>query len=135
MVGLHSETGSRLVVIGGILTIAVADAFSDALGMHISEESENSHTAREIWSSTLATFGAKFFFALTFLVPVLLLPLTGAIIVSLVWGLVVLTLLSYILARSKGERPWKVISEHLMIGIAVIVITHYLGDWIGRLGD
>ena len=33
MVGLHSGTHSRSVVIGGILTIAVADAMSDALGM------------------------------------------------------------------------------------------------------
>ena len=31
MVGLHSGTGSKLVVLGGILTIAIADAFSDAL--------------------------------------------------------------------------------------------------------
>ncbi|HID20408.1 MAG TPA: hypothetical protein EYP28_05685, partial [Methanophagales archaeon] len=39
MVGLHSGTHSKLVVIGGVLTIAIADAFSDALGIHISEES------------------------------------------------------------------------------------------------
>ena len=39
MVGLHAGTHSRLAVIGGILTIAIADAFSDALGIHISEES------------------------------------------------------------------------------------------------
>ena len=56
IVGLHSGTGSKLVIIGGILTIAVADAFSDALGIHISEESENKHTAREIWQSTTSTF-------------------------------------------------------------------------------
>ncbi|MBW2265656.1 MAG: hypothetical protein JRF28_05735, partial [Deltaproteobacteria bacterium] len=33
MVGLHSGTHSKLVVLGGILTIAIADAFSDALGI------------------------------------------------------------------------------------------------------
>ena len=43
IVGLNSGTGSKLVVLGGILTIAIADAFSDALGIHISEESENKH--------------------------------------------------------------------------------------------
>lgn len=41
MVGLYSSTNSKLVVIGGILTIAVADAFSDALGIHIAEESKH----------------------------------------------------------------------------------------------
>ena len=40
IVGLHSGTHSKLAVIGGILTIAMADAFSDALGIHVSEESE-----------------------------------------------------------------------------------------------
>ena len=33
--GLDSSTGSKIVVISGILTIALADAFSDALGMHM----------------------------------------------------------------------------------------------------
>ncbi len=36
IVGLHSGTHSKKVVIGGILTIAIADAFSDALGIHLS---------------------------------------------------------------------------------------------------
>ena len=74
MVGLHSGTHSRNVVIGGILTIAIADAMSDALGMHIAEESKNNGIPSEIWESTLATFVAKFLIATIFVVPVLLLP-------------------------------------------------------------
>ena len=35
MVGLNASTGSRTAVIGGIIAIAIADAFSDAVGMHI----------------------------------------------------------------------------------------------------
>lgn len=31
MVGLHSSTHSKLAVIGGIIAIAIADAFSDAV--------------------------------------------------------------------------------------------------------
>jgi len=49
MVGLHSGTHSKVVVLGGILTIAIADAFSDALGIHVSEESEHATTAKHIW--------------------------------------------------------------------------------------
>lgn len=60
MVGLHSGTHLKLAVIGGILTIAMADAFSDASGgIHVSEESENKHSMGEIWESTLATFFLK----------------------------------------------------------------------------
>lgn len=130
MVGLHSGTHSRLAVIGGILTIAVADAFSDALGIHIAEESENTHTPWEIWQATIATFLSKFLFALTFAVPVLLLALPTAVVVSVLYGLTVLGVLSYYLARDQGDNPLKVIVEHLTIALVVIAATHTVGSWI-----
>ncbi|HID20521.1 MAG TPA: hypothetical protein EYP28_06265 [Methanophagales archaeon] len=132
MVGLNSGTHSKLVVIGGVLTIAIADAFSDALGIHISEESENKHTTKEIWESTIATFLSKFAFALTFVIPVLLFPLTTAIYVSIVWVLTLLGLFSFYIAKEQGVKPWKVVIEHLVIALVVIIIAHYVGDWISR---
>jgi VIT1/CCC1 family predicted Fe2+/Mn2+ transporter len=134
MVGLHSGTHSRIVVLGGILTIAIADAFSDALGIHVSEESENIHTVKQIWGSTVATFLAKFLFAFTFAVPVLFLHLSTAIIVSIFWGMSVLAILSYAMAKSQGEAPWKIVGEHILIALVVIGITHLVGDWVGTLG-
>ena len=134
MVGLHSGTHSRIVVLGGILTIAIADAFSDALGIHVSEESENTHTVKQIWISTIATFLAKFLFALTFALPVLFLPLSTAIVVSLFWGMLILSILSYAIARSNRESPWKIIGEHILIALVVISITHLVGDWVSTLG-
>lgn len=131
IVGLHAGTGSQAVVIGGVLTIAVADAFSDALGVHVSEESENAHSGREIWAATAATFVAKFAFAMTFAVPMLLLPLGAAIVASLVWGLSLLAVFSYYIARQQQARPWRVVGEHLLIAAVVIAITHYVGDWVG----
>jgi VIT1/CCC1 family predicted Fe2+/Mn2+ transporter len=133
MVGLHSGTKSRLVVISGILIIAIADAFSDALGIHMSEESENKHSAKEIWESTIATFIAKFVFTSTFIIPMLLFPLNTAIVVSILYGLVLLSLFSLYMAKEQGEKLWKVIGEHLVIAIVVIVLTHYVGEWIGKL--
>jgi len=132
MVGLHSGTHDRLAVAGGILVIAIADAFSDALGMHISEESENLHTGRQVWVSTGATFISKFLFALTFLAPVLFLQLSTAIVVSIAWGIAVLSVLSFVVARLQNISPWRVIAEHLLIAIAVITATHFVGDWISR---
>ncbi|MBN1558305.1 MAG: hypothetical protein JW951_09185 [Lentisphaerae bacterium] len=134
MVGLNAGTHSRAVVISGILTIAIADAFSDALGIHVSEEAENVHTTGQIWASTLATFLAKFCFALTFAVPVLLLPLAAAIGVSLVWGMSILAFLSYGMAKAQGEAPWKIIGEHLLIALVVIGIAHLVGDGVRTLG-
>lgn len=130
MVGLHSGTKSQLAVIGGILTIAIADAFSDALGIHISEEVKNGTTSETIWESTTSTFMAKLVFAMTFLIPVLMLPLDTAIIVSVVWGLSALAVFSYYIAREQGKKPLNVIGEHVVIALLVIVLTHYVGEWI-----
>ena len=72
MVGLNAGTGSKLVVLGGIITIAVADAFSDALGIHISEEAEGEHSHREVWAATFATFFSKLIFDLNFFITLIL---------------------------------------------------------------
>lgn len=130
MVGLHSGTHSKFVVIGGILTIAIADAMSDALGIHIAEEFENKHSTKEIWESTFSTFLSKFVFALTFIVPLLLYQLSTAMIISVIWGLSLLTIFSFYIAKEQKARPWKVVMEHLIIASMVIFITHYVGDWI-----
>ena len=136
IIGLHSGTHSKLVVLGGILTIAIADAFSDALGVHISEEYENKKTTKEVWASTIATFVSKFFFALTFVIPVVFLPLELAIYVSLLWGLLMIGLLSYKMAKAQNNGVWKVIGEHLFIFFLVMVITHAVGDFLGtRFGN
>jgi len=130
MVGLHSGTHSRTIVIGGILTIAIADAMSDALGIHVAEESKNSGPTGQIWEATMATFVAKFVIALTFLIPVMVRPLDQAIAISVLWGLLMLALLSFFIARAQAVPPWKVIGEHLLIALCVVAITHYVGDWV-----
>jgi VIT1/CCC1 family predicted Fe2+/Mn2+ transporter len=129
MVGLHAGTHSRAVVLGGILTIAVADALSDSMGIHLAEESKNSGPSAAIWEATLATFAAKFVIAGTFVVPVLVRPLDQAIVISVIWGVLLLTALSFFVARAQAIPPWKVIGEHLLIALCVVAITHAVGDW------
>ncbi len=135
MVGLHAGTHSRIAVLGGIVTIAVADAMSDAMGIHLAEESKNSGPASHIWEATIATFAAKLCIALTFAVPVLLVPLQTAIFISVVWGLVLLALLSFLLARMQQIEPWKVIGEHVLIALCVVALSHYVGHWVQELQE
>jgi vacuolar iron transporter family protein len=133
MVGLSASTQWKLAVIGGIIAIAIADAFSDAVGIHIAEECENRHEPREIWEATFATFAFKFIIALTFVGPVLLFQLPVAIGVSIIWGLALIIVFSYYMARQQGASPYKVVLEHVSIVVLVIVITHYVGKWIGAI--
>lgn len=132
IVGLYSGTHSALAVLGGIITIAIADSFSDALGIHVSEESENKHSVREIWESTAATFLSKFVVALSFALPVLLLPLEMAIAASLLWGLFLVAAFSYYVAKEGGNDPFKVVAEHLTIAVVVVLVTHLVGAWVGE---
>jgi len=133
IVGLHSGTHSALVVAGGIVTIAVADALSDALGIHVSEESRVRDDPHHVWQATLMTFASKLIMALTFLVPVLWLPLDRAIVVSVIWGFAVLTALSWRLAIREHIAAWRVIGEHLLIATIVVAATHWLGDWVATM--
>ena len=133
IVGLHSGSHSKLVVVGGILTIAVADAFSDALGIHISEEAENQHSQYEIWESTIVTFLSKFFFTLTFVLSVLFFKLPVAIVISALWGLSLLTIFSFYLTKQQNKKGYLLTLEHLSIALIVIAITHVIGDWINSI--
>ena len=130
LVGLDAGTHSQPIVLGGILTIAIADSLSDAMGIHLAEESKNNGLTSHIWESTVATFVAKLSIALTFALPVLLVPLHTAILVSVLWGLFLLTMLSVLLARAQRIAPWKVITEHLLIALCVVVVSYYVGDWV-----
>ncbi|HVR28341.1 MAG TPA: hypothetical protein VMS86_02310 [Thermoanaerobaculia bacterium] len=133
VVGLAAGTASRLAVLGGIVTIAVADSLSDALGIHVSEESESVHTHREIWASTFATFASKLLMALSFAVPVLVLDLPAAVLASVAWGIVALATMSYHLARLQGVKAWPVVTEHLAVAATVVVISHYVGRLIASV--
>ncbi len=130
MFGLFSGTNSRLAVIGGILTIAIADALSDSLGIRATQESEH-HSKRAIWVAVATTFFAKLIYASTFLIPILLLPLNIAVLVSAVYGFSVLGVLSFY--NSNGKRKIINISNHVLLAAVVIVITYLVGKAIAIL--
>ncbi len=133
MVGLNAGTSSEMVVLGGILTIAIADSMSDAMGIHMSEEAENVHTTKEIWISTLTTFLSKLIFALTFAVPVLLLELQTAIIVSIIWGLILIVISTYFAAKKQKTGVFGPIFEHVTVTVLVIIATNLVGVAIADL--
>lgn len=133
IIGLYSGTHSKMIILAGILTIAIADALSDSLGIHISEESSRKQKQKQVWESTISTFLSKFFFALTFIIPVLLFQLTPAVIISIIWGLSLITLFSYYIAKIRNMKPVKVIKEHVTITILVIILTYLAGSLISKL--
>lgn len=133
MVGMYSGTHSQAIVIGSILTIAIADSLSDGLGMHLSEESQASSTQKGIWQTTFSTIFTKFIIALSFIIPIIAFELSTAILISIFWGMLLLIIFSYYIAKNKNENPIHVIIEHIFIATVVILLTYYIGIWISNI--
>lgn len=128
IVGLIASNASKEIVISGVLIIAIADAFSDSLGIHISEESEQIHSNKQIWVASLSTYFSKLMIALTFLVPVAFLPNFLTLIISIAWAMVLLIILSYLI--SPKEKRVKSIIEHVLIASIVIIAGFLIGQFI-----
>jgi VIT1/CCC1 family predicted Fe2+/Mn2+ transporter len=128
--GLYAGTDSLVAVLGGILVVAVSDAMSDALGIHLAQEADPDSNSAHIWAATISTFLTKLLVALTFALPLMFLPLGIAVLVSVGWGLIVIVLLSYYLARTQKTAVLPVVAEHLTIAIVVVVLAHVIGAWV-----
>ena len=130
VVGLSVGTQSRIAVIGGIVTIAIADSLSDALGIHISEEAESVHSSIEVWMATGVTFITKFAVASSFLVPVLLLELEDAVWFSVAWGIASVAALSWYIARRQKTSRAAVLAEHVGVAVLVVIVSALVGRWV-----
>jgi len=129
IVGLSSGTHSELAVIGGILSIAIADGLSESMSMHVSRKSEN-RDRLYIWESTFATLLAKFTVTMSFALPVLVTNLQTAVMIDIVWGLFLLVILSFLVSEYKGRKKWRDILEHLLVAILVVALSYVAGEWI-----
>ncbi len=137
IVGMHSATSSKLAVVAGVIVVAIADGLSDALGLHTSEEAEvengnAKHTPKELWLTTLFTFISVSGFSLTFVIPILLLPLRTAVIIAIVWGILLLTLLNLYIAKIRKENPAKIIFEHILLTLLVVTISYWVGSIVNK---
>ncbi len=135
LVGLTSATVSKEALLAGLMTVAFADALSDGFGIHVSEESQGHESNRAIWEATISTTITKMIIGITFILPIILLSMNVAIIFSFVWGLVVLSYLSYRIAKQNKTKITTAMFEHIGLALLVIagsfaigkLISHFLG--------
>lgn len=132
VIGLSAGMASRAIIISGIIIIAVSDALSDALGIHISEESDHKNNSKDIWEATISTFLSKFIIAFSFVLPVLFFDLKTAMFVSVLWGLFLIAIFSFYIALTQREKTLPIILEHVIIATIVIFITYYVGFCLGN---
>jgi len=126
VVGLGSVTVSKIAIVGSLLVIAIADNISDSLGIHMYKESE-SCGLKESVISTLGNFTARLIISFSFIGIILLFPAGRAQIITLIWGLLLLTGLSYLIAKRNNDKPILEILKHIVVAVMVIAASRYVG--------
>ena len=130
--GLSQGETAKTGIITGLLIIAIADNVSDSLGIHIYKESEGS-SKKEIALFTYGNFLTRLLLVFTFILIVILFSSNTALIVSSIWGLFLLTILSYPIAKRKGANLFREVAWHLFIAIMVILGSKLLGSLIMKM--
>lgn len=130
--GLTQGDSAKTGIITGLLIIGIADNISDTLGLHMYKESEGA-SDQDVNSFTYGNFIVRLLLALTFILIVLFFSSTTAFIISSVWGLVLLAVLSYLIAKSKKINHWQQIIRHLLVAIIVIAGSKLLGNLILKM--
>ncbi|MGA2172776.1 MAG: hypothetical protein ABSG82_07185 [Sedimentisphaerales bacterium] len=127
--GLDTLTNPKLSIIGALLVIALADNLSDSFGIHIYQESE--HVGKkEVLISTLTNFFTRLLVSLSFIILIIALPIKPAVICSVLWGLSLLAVMTYAIAKQQKINPYPAIIVHVGIAILVVIASNFAGKFI-----
>jgi VIT1/CCC1 family predicted Fe2+/Mn2+ transporter len=129
VVGLGAAAVQKSVIVSSLLIVALADNLADSLSIHIYQESERL-PPRQAFLATSTNFVSRFLVSLSFVLLVLALPIRGAVAAALAWGLFLLGLLSWMIARQRGVRPVPEVAKHLFVALVVIAVAELIGEWI-----
>jgi len=132
IIGLNTLANAKISIIGSLLVVALADNISDTLGIHIYQESEGL-TRKEVWISSSTNFLSRFLVSMGFIFIVYFLPINFAATVSIIYGLLVLSIISYLISKRKKVNPWLAIFEHIIIALIVMFLSHYFSGFIINL--
>jgi VIT1/CCC1 family predicted Fe2+/Mn2+ transporter len=134
ILGLDASESSRQAIVGVLLIVALADNLSDSLSVHVYQEAEQLES-REAFRSTLANFATRLLVALSFVVLAIALPRDSLATITVAWGLLLLVLLTYWIARTRGARIGREIAKHIAVAAIVLVVSRWLGTLIaGNFG-
>ena len=128
IVGFGAASVPRSTIVSGLLIIAVADNISDSLSIHIYQESENLEP-RDAFRATLTNFVARLLVALSFV---------GVVSSSPRARLPPWPPSGERSSSGRSAMPSRAcagwgpgeIAKHLVVAVAVMVVSRFLGEWI-----
>jgi len=129
IIGLDTAADAKLAIISSLLVIALADNISDTLGIHMYQEAEGLRKSL-VWKLTITNFFSRLITSLGFVLIVLIFPINIAVIFSLVYGFLVLAIVSYLISIKRKINPWSSIFEHLIIAVVVVILSKFIGSMV-----
>ena len=82
--------------------------------------------------ATALSFAARLLVSLSFVAIVLAFPGPRAMAIAVVWGLVLLTVISYLITRRRCQKPILEIIKHLVVAVVVIALSRYAGRLVAE---
>ncbi len=130
--GLSAAGGTRPVMVSALLIAAVADNLADALSIHIFQESEHMDT-RDAVIGAVTNYLARLLLCVSFIPLVIIFPLADIEKAAILWGMSLLVVLTWLVARERGANVLTEVAKHLLVALIVITASMTAGHWIGRL--
>jgi len=127
--GLDAANAGRAAMVSALLIAAVADNLTDSLSVHMYQESERLEE-REAFIGTLTNFATRFIVCLSFVLIVTLFRKHTAVVGGIVWGMSLLTVLTYILARHRKVSAVSELGKHLAVALVIVFVSKSIGHWI-----
>ena len=127
--GLDAAKAGKATMVSALLIAAVADNLTDSLSIHMYQESERLEE-RDAFVGTLTNFGTRFIVCLSFVLIVALFREHAAVVVGIIWGMSLLTALTYILARHRKVSAMSEVGKHLAVAMVIILVSKSIGHWV-----
>lgn len=131
IISLSNVVGAKVSIITALLVIAIADNISDSFGIHIYQESQCVH-AKEVKRTTLYNFLARLLVVSILILFILFLPIDLAVILSVIFGLSIIVLISYFISKYQKVDHYSAIIEHLALTVLVIIASLFLRTFISQ---
>jgi len=129
IVGLSGTFNAVFNIVTALLIIAIADNVSDAFGIHLQEESQKL-APKDVGVTTAYNFLARLITTAFLILFVIILPMTLAVIASIIYGFAILIILSYNIAKIQKVNPYKSVIKHLLLAIAIMIASFILRELI-----
>ena len=127
VVGLDAATAAKATILSGLLVVAIADNLTDSLSIHIYQESEQLES-RTAFHATVTNFGTRLGLSLSFVLLVAILPVEVAVIASIVWGSLLLAVLTCLVARARKLPVVREVAKHLAVAAVVMLASKTIGS-------